>query len=239
MPAPRPPQGDLSDPAYLDFISWAQWSAFDDALDRARADFAEACAVDDDPGCATPPGGRAAVRRVVREGGLPEGGLKALAEELRARAGDAVLGNLRAGFQGVSFNPPPPPAAGACLGEVAASVQGLLDVLMAHGYALSARVTARVGGVGGTDGAAAEPASPAQRASPPASCPAAGTLAVRVEGSALQWGCAARQARGLDPNALDVLATAALLRAGGVAAHLARVRVTDAGVEQEWEVGAV
>jgi len=137
---PRPSQGELTDPAYFDFISAVQWDAIDDALGSPQAAFDEACDPDPDSGDAgCPDGGR---RRVERAGGVPAS-LAAARAEFFASAGAMMLSNMRAGFQGVSFAVPPSPSTPA---DAPAALAALATTLVDGGYALAAKVEERAGG---------------------------------------------------------------------------------------------
>ena len=124
----RPQQGEITDPAYFDYISWAQWGAVDAALLDAVATardgltpfgFDEACDPETEAPCPA-----AGVRHVERSTPLPATLAGARAEFARA-AGATALANLRTGFQGVSFDVPAvnstkPGTAQAALAKLAA-----------------------------------------------------------------------------------------------------------------------
>ena len=232
-PDPRPPQGDLTAPAYLDFISHSQWGALDAALDGADAMLSapllaeEGWADGEDGGGDGADRPRAtevseevdAARAAAVSASSPAAPLPdpvALRTLLAAAAGDRMLLMMREGFQGETFDLPRPPRPGDRMGEVRKTVQALLDVFVAKGYALSATASL----------------DPDTSPSDPG-----GGLIVSVLGPAVLWGAAERAARGVAPNALDAFATGALFRAGGVGAILTGVQVSGTGITQAWIVG--
>ena len=227
---PRPPQGDLTSAAYLDFISHSQWGALDAAVEGASAERsapleAEAGWADgaEEDGEERPAKTEvsedvavSAAAAASSSSSTPLPPPAALRTLLAAAAGDRMLRMMREGFQGATFNLPPPPTPADGMGTVRASVQALLDVFVANGYALSATATLDPDTAPGDRG---------------------GELVITTLGPATLWGCAERAARGSPPNALDALAVGALLRAGGVGAILTRVDVGETGYTQGWVVG--
>jgi len=219
-PNPRPPQGDLTNAPYFDFISHSQWGALDVALDGA-ADLLAAPQLAAE-GWADGPAetevtadlaAAASTATPSREALPPPPALRtALAEA----AGDRIYAMLAEGFQGQAFDPPSPPRPTDKLGTVRAAVQALLDVFVRCGFALSATVALD------PDTSPADPV---------------GGLVITVLGPATLWGCAERAARGAAPNALDALAVGGLLRAGQVGATLTGVEVGETGYIQKWVVG--
>lgn len=204
----RPQQGEITDPAYFDYISWAQWGAVDAALVDAVATsrdgttpfgFDEACDPETEAPCPY-----AGVRHVERGTPLPATLAGARAEFARA-AGATALANLRAGFQGVSFdvpavNPTDPASAQAALAQIA-------GVLEKNGYSLSTEVKIDA---------------------------STSSLTLRCDDPADLYGVRRRLASGTPPNALAAVVGSALL--DGVVEGLLSVTATDTATTATWKL---
>ncbi|KAK9839251.1 hypothetical protein WJX81_004341 [Elliptochloris bilobata] len=201
-------QGDLTNPAYFDFISFAQLGTVSAALDRPRSIFQEFCEECDHQ-----------LRTVVRS--ADTGGDAALPTRLQREAGDRIYSGLLQGFRGEQFGAPPPLPASAPVAELAAGVQSLLRIFASRGYALDARVS---------DVAPARSCASVERHG---ACPSAGTFSVRLEGPATLWGMGALASRRAMLNAYDAMVTEAFLRRSGCSASY-ELRRTDTAIEQRW-----
>eukprot|EP00271_Cylindrocystis_brebissonii_P006415 TRINITY_DN19207_c0_g1_i1.p1 TRINITY_DN19207_c0_g1~~TRINITY_DN19207_c0_g1_i1.p1 ORF type:complete len:358 (+),score=30.69 TRINITY_DN19207_c0_g1_i1:262-1335(+) len=119
--------GDLTDPLYFDFISFAQYATIANSMRVGEQVFEERLGVD---------GG---VRVVRRDEQLRDNA--SLPKAFKTRVGDRVYEGLREGFQGKDFGAPsacPVSAPPECL---VAGVSHILRILTAGGYALTASVT--------------------------------------------------------------------------------------------------
>ncbi|KAK9807874.1 hypothetical protein WJX72_011848 [[Myrmecia] bisecta] len=120
-------QGDLTDPNYLDFISFAQFLTISREIPNGRQVFQEYC-VD----CETQ------TRLVTRDPKLQDNASLPLA--VQQKAGDLIYQNLRAGFQGEAFDVPGPCPSGASTADLVQGVQQLMNVFVDRGFALKAQV---------------------------------------------------------------------------------------------------
>lgn len=206
----RPPQGDVTDAAYFDFISWVQWGSVDVALVEAVTTardgttppgFDERCDPETETPC--PESGK---RHVERGAPLPATVAGARAEFWDA-AGNRALANLRAGFQGVQFDGVPsvnPTDASTA----AAALQALAGELVKGGYSFSADVKAD-----------------------------AATLTLTCAAPADLYGVRRRLAAGTPPNMLAAVVGSALL--SGVVEGAPVVTATDTATTATWRLKAV
>ncbi|KAK9794616.1 hypothetical protein WJX73_010418 [Symbiochloris irregularis] len=121
-------QGDLTDPLYFDFISFAQFATLNEEMRYGKQTFQEWCEECEDQ-----------QRTIQRSAELRDN--QSLAPALLQRAGDAIYAGLQSGFRGETYDVPQPCPTGASLDELASCVQGVLDVFVSKGYAQKAQVS--------------------------------------------------------------------------------------------------
>ncbi|KAF8072881.1 hypothetical protein HT031_000541 [Scenedesmus sp. PABB004] len=204
-------QGDLTDPLYLDFISFAQYAAISQEMRRPAhvfQEYYEDCqGVGDDEPC------ESGTRTVTRPPQFDDDA--ALPQSFFRVAGDLIYDGLRNGFRGEQFGGPPPAPRGADVAALAAGAGALLDVMVGRGYALRAEVGDVAPAPGGGPG---------------------GGFTVRVTGPCNLWSMAALGARrALVTNAYDVMAVDAWLHASGRAGAF-ELQLTESGLEERWTV---
>jgi hypothetical protein len=180
-------KGDLSDPNYFDFISYASAAAADAALrghpPRVFEEEYDECELKDDQDeCPI-------LTRVVRRDAPADDA--DLPAEFWRRAGDLIYGGLAGGFRGETFaGVPAPLPAGASADDVVAGFRAMLGALVASGYALRSGVevvsaATTGGGQGEGQGRGRGQGQQQQQLE----------LRVTLEGAATQWGSAALASR--------------------------------------------
>ncbi|KXZ54425.1 hypothetical protein GPECTOR_5g79 [Gonium pectorale] len=193
----KPKIGDVTDSLYFDFISYSQFSTIARELPQGQQVFKEYC--EDCPDL---------YRLVRRDAALADNSL--LPDVFFARTGDRIYGGLKDGFRNFQFGAPQPLSPGASLGELTATIQRLLDVMVDNGYALKAEVY---------------DVNEAER-----------SFRVKVTGPANLWGLTSlRHRRSLVVNAYDSMAIDAFLRASGRSARF-ELSTSGSGLEEEWQL---
>ncbi|GBF90150.1 hypothetical protein Rsub_03283 [Raphidocelis subcapitata] len=222
--------GDLTDPIYFDFISYAQYATISRAMRAPQQVFEErySCdelAADDDESCAE------TRTRVVRRPAA-FGDDAALPELFFEAAGDRIYTGLVQGFRGEQFGGPPPARRGAPLAELMPGVRSVYKIFADRGYCLSAEVTAAPAPAGG-DGEGGEGGEAGAASS---SGGGGGSFEVRVTGPANLWGLGALASQAaLVANAHDAMAVAAYLRASGRGSSR-ELELSDTGYTETWTV---
>jgi len=124
-------QGQLTDPLYFDFISYAQYALLAKEMPRGRQVFEEFCEIEED--C---PGDR---KRVVRRDQTLSDN-KLLPAAMEAGIGDKMYAGLVKGFEGETWGGPPPLNKSASFEEVVAGVRRIVDIFVEKGYAIKGEV---------------------------------------------------------------------------------------------------
>lgn len=202
----KPRLGDLTDPLYFDFISFAQYAVIAREMPRGQLVFKEFC--DDCPDQSL---------LVRRDPSLSDNAQ--LPARMALLVGDKLYDGLRYGFRGEQFGAPEPLSPSSSVQEVTQAVQQLLDILVSRGYALKAQVT---------------PTQPEEAALQVAKeeC----SFRVSILGPANLWGLQALSYRRSPLlNSYDSLLIEAYLRASGFQSQH-ESSLQQVGVEQRWSV---
>ncbi|KAG6552847.1 hypothetical protein Mapa_005502 [Marchantia paleacea] len=118
--------GDLTDPLYFDFISFAQFATISKEIQTGEVVFQEKL------------GASGELQTVRRDASLVDNAK--LPTAFIERAGNIIYKRLLEGFEDVSFNTPPPLSEDSSFSVVVQNVQKLLQSLVDQGYALKAVV---------------------------------------------------------------------------------------------------
>jgi hypothetical protein len=119
-------QGDLEDPSYLDFITFAQLFTIGECMKHGEQVFQETIDAE------------GTVRTVRRDPALKDNAL--LPEAFGRAVGDAIFTGLRDGFEEEQFGGPQACAPGAGFECAVAGVAALLQIFVRRGYAFSGEV---------------------------------------------------------------------------------------------------
>ncbi|KAL0035664.1 hypothetical protein WJX79_006735 [Trebouxia sp. C0005] len=122
-------QGDLTDPLYFDFISFAQYSTVGTIIPKGLQVFKEFC--EDCPDQS---------KTVRRDATFKDN--SALPAQVALRTGDFIYDGLRNGFREEIFPGTPEPLTASQSALVPERVQKLLSVFVDRGFAIKAQVTA-------------------------------------------------------------------------------------------------
>lgn len=118
--------GDLTDPLYFDFISFAQFATISNEMKTGEVVFQEKNGADGE------------LKTVRRDASIMQNSLLPLA--FARKAGNHIYQRLLEGFEGENFNVPrpcPPTSDSKCLLE---GINRLLELFVGQGYALNANV---------------------------------------------------------------------------------------------------
>ncbi|BBM99349.1 hypothetical protein MPTK1_1g20650 [Marchantia polymorpha subsp. ruderalis] len=118
--------GDLTDPLYFDFISFAQFATISKEIQTGEVVFQEKL------------GASGELQTVRRDASLVDNAK--LPTAFIERAGNIIYERLLEGFEDDSFNAPPPLSEDSSFSVVVQNVQKLLQILVDQGYALKAVV---------------------------------------------------------------------------------------------------
>lgn len=136
-----------------------------------------------------------------------------LPQFLQLQVGRNILSYMQSGFRDETYNVPSMPARTATVAELAVSVQELLDIFVANGFAIRAKVGNVVEGKGG-----------------------GGSWKVTLEGPANLWGVQTLQFRRAQiTDTFDGLAVLAFLDAAGFDCFF-EVEADSTTMEQSWTV---
>ncbi|CAL8465945.1 g5481 [Coccomyxa elongata] len=204
------PMGDLTDPSYFDFITFAQLATISQEIPLGQQAFEEFCEECE--------GQKQTIQRSPSM--QSNAALPAAFERI---TGDLIYDGLCNGFRGVNFGAPGPAEPRTPIQELAGNAQRILDIFTANGYAIKATVSEVV------------PSRSCGSVEWHGACPSAGTFRVRLEGPATLWGTAALENRRAIASAYDAMAIEAYLRHSGCSASYS-VRHTDTAVEEYWTV---
>ncbi|KAK9902243.1 hypothetical protein WJX75_009231 [Coccomyxa subellipsoidea] len=203
-------QGDLTDPSYFDFISFAQLATISREIPLGQQAFEEFC--EDCEG---------QKKNIQRSAALQSNA--ALPAAFERATGDMIYNGLLTGFRGVQFGAPEPSPARTPIEELAGNAQRILDIFAANGYAIKATISDVV------------PSRSCGSVEWHGACPSAGSFRVRLEGPATLWGTAALENRRAIASAYDAMAVEAYLRRSGCSATYS-IRYTDTAIEEFWTV---
>ncbi|KAL3147223.1 hypothetical protein ABBQ32_002719 [Trebouxia sp. C0010 RCD-2024] len=132
-------QGDLTDPLYFDFISFAQYSTVCTTVPKGLQVFKEYC--EDCPDQS---------KLVRRDASFKDN--NSLPTQIAIRTGDLIYDGLRNGFREETFPGTPAPLTPSQAAQVPLQVQKLLDVFVDRGFAIKAQVTADTTAAGKSSG---------------------------------------------------------------------------------------
>lgn len=118
--------GDLTDPLYFDFISFAQFATISNVMKTGEVVFQEKLGADGD------------LRTVRRDASIMQNSL--LPTAFTEKAGNLIYQRILGGFEGESFDAPGPCAPTADSKCLIKGINKLLQVFIDQGYALNANV---------------------------------------------------------------------------------------------------
>ncbi|CAL5223952.1 g6555 [Coccomyxa viridis] len=206
----RTKQGDLTDPSYFDFISFAQMATVSREIPKGQQEFEEFCEDCD---------GR--TKLVTRAPELRSN--DSLPAAFERAAGERIYDGLRNGFRGQEFGAPAPLEPRTPIQDIAKNAQQILDIFTANGYALKASIQDVV------------PSRSCASTEWHGACPSAGTFRVRLEGPATLWGVAALKSRRAIANAYDAMTLDAYFRSCGCSASYS-IRCSDTSIDEFWTI---
>ncbi|CAK0738295.1 hypothetical protein CVIRNUC_001022 [Coccomyxa viridis] len=206
----RTKQGDLTDPSYFDFISFAQLATISREIPKGQQEFEEFCEECENR-----------TKLVRREPELRSNA--ALPAAFERATGERIYDGLRNGFRGQGFGAPAPLEPRTPLQDITRNAQQILDIFAANGYALKATIQDVV------------PSRSCASTEWHGACPSAGTFRVHLEGPANLWGVAALKSRRAIANAYDAMTLEAYLRSCGCSASYS-IKCSDTGIDEYWTI---